>query len=247
MTKIFTNNFAITNLYQAASEKSEIVTQMIYGDHFEIIKKKGSWYKIKIKEDGYIGFVLKKTYQQNTLPSHKVSSLKANVYKHPNRRKIIYKLPFGSKIKVYQKKLNYYKFEKGWVNKKDLKTFNFKDKDIFKKILLFKNVKYKWGGKTFKGIDCSGLVQIFFNYNNLYCPRDAKDQEKFFRLKININKLKKNDLVFWKGHVAIILSKQNLIHAYGPMKKTIIMNIFKTIKRIKKTANLNVTSLKRIN
>ncbi len=245
MTKTFTNNFVTTNLHKKASRKSEIVTQMIYGDHFKILSQKRSWYKIKIKSDGYIGFVKKKKYSNLITPSHKIYKLKANIYKNPNKKKISLKLSFGSMIKVTNKKLGYYKFEKGWVNKKDIKPIKFKEKDIFKKILIFKNVEYKWGGKSYKGIDCSGLVQIFFNFNQTFFPRDAKDQEKYVKREIDLKKLKKNDLIFWKGHVAIILSKKNLIHAYGPKKKTIVMDIKKTIERIQKTAKLKVKSCKR--
>ena len=56
----------------------------------------------------------------------------------------------------------------------------------------------------------------------------------------------KNDIIYWKGHVAVVISKNMLIHAYGPVKKTIIMNIKKTIKIIKKTAQLDVLKIKRI-
>ena len=90
------------------------------------------------------------------------------------------------------------------------------------------------------------MVQILFNYNNKYCPRDAKDQVIFFKKNIKLKNIKKNDIIYWKGHVAVALSKKKLIHAYGPMKKTVIMNIDKTIKLIKKTANLEVISIKRI-
>ena len=101
------------------------------------------------------------------------------------------------------------------------------------------------GWKSYKGIDCSALVQIFFNQNNKYCPRDSKDQEKYFKKKIKLKNIRKNDLIFWKGHVAIALSKKKLIHAYGPMKKVVTMDIKSTIERIKKTANLEVTSVRR--
>ena len=74
------------------------------------------------------------------------------------------------------------------------------------------------------------MYKIFFNFNKKYCPRDAKDQVKYFK-KINLKKIKKNDLIFWKGHVAVALSNKKLIHAYGPMKKTVIMGINQTIKR----------------
>ena len=130
--------------------------------------------------------------------------------------------------------------------KKNIKPIKFKDKSIFKKIHIFKNVKYKWGGKSFKGIDCSGLVQIVLNFNNKVCPRDAKDQNIFFKGKIKIKNIKKNNLIFWKGHVAIALSNKELIHAYGPEKKTLVMNINKTLERIEKTAKLNVIGVRRV-
>ena len=68
----------------------------------------------------------------------------------------------------------------------------------------------------------------------------------YFDRKIKLKNIKKNDLIFWKGHVAIALSKHKLIHAYGPRKKTLEMSIKKTINRIYKTANLKVTGIRRI-
>ena len=87
---------------------------------------------------------------------------------------------------------------------------------------------------------------IFINFNNKFCPRDSKDQAIYFKKKIKLKNIRKNDLIFWKGHVAIAISNRNLIHAYGPLKKTIIMPIKKTIDRIYKTANLKVIGIRRI-
>ena len=71
----------------------------------------------------------------------------------------------------------------GWASEKDLKKINYKTKDIFKNINKFVNTKYKWGSKNFAGVDCSGLIQLFFNFNNKFCPRDAKDQINYFKKK----------------------------------------------------------------
>ena len=132
------------------------------------------------------------------------------------------------------------------LKKKNLKKINYKTKDIFKNIKKFINVKYKWGGKHFSGLDCSGLVQLLFNFNNKFCPRDTKDQIKYLKKKIELKNIRKNDLIFWKGHVAVAISKNNLIHAYGPLKKTLVMPLKKTIDRIYKTANLKVLAIRRI-
>jgi cell wall-associated NlpC family hydrolase len=246
MTKYFTNNFSVINLYKKPSIKSEIVTQMIYGESFSLSQKNKKWLKIKIKEDGYNGFIQHKNYSDFLKPSHKINKLNAKIYKSPNKKKIINVLTFGSKIKIIYKKDQFYKFAKGWINKKDVSLISFKEKNYFKKINIFKNTKYKWGGKSFKGIDCSALVQVCLNFNNRYCPRDAKDQVKYFKKNIKLINIKKNDIIYWKGHVAVALNNKKLIHAYGPMKKTVIMGIDQTIKRINKNANLKVIGIKRV-
>ena len=89
-------------------------------------------------------------------------------------------------------------------------------------------------------------MQILLNFNNKFCPRDTKDQIGYFKKKSRLNNIKKNDLIFWKGHVAIVISKNQLIHAYGPLKRTIRMPIKKTIDRISKTANLKVIGIRKI-
>ena len=245
MTKYFTNNFPVINLYKKPSVASEVVTQMIYGEGFSISKKKGKWIKVKIKEDNYKGFIKNRNFIKYLKPTHKVNSLKAKVYKSANKKKKIDELTFGSKIKVTKKKFNFLKFQKGWLSKNNVKPISYKEKSPFRKIRIFKNIKYKWGGKSYKGIDCSGLIQIFLNFNNKFCPRDAKDQVKYFNKITKLKKIKKNDIIYWKGHVAVALSKTRLIHAYGPMRKTVITNIDKTIDLIKKTAKLKIISIKR--
>ena len=245
MTKYFTNNFSVTNLHKKPSLKSEIVTQMIYGDSFSVTKKSKKWLKIKIKEDNYKGYIKNRKYSDFLKPTHKVNILKAIVFKFPNKVKKK-EISFGSKIKVVDSKLKFLKFKNGWIKKNVVKPISFKEKDLFRKITSFKNIRYKWGGKSFKGIDCSALVQVFLNFNNKFCPRDAKDQVKYFRKNIKLKNIKKNDIIYWKGHVAVALSNKKLIHAYGPMKKTVIMGINQTIKRIERTAKLKVIGIKRL-
>ena len=102
------------------------------------------------------------------------------------------------------------------------------------------------GGKTYKGIDCSALLQIFFYYNNLFFPRDTKDQIRYIKEKLNKKRYQKGDIIFWRGHVAICLNSNQLIHAYGPKKKVLIMPIIKTINKIRETAGLEVKKITKI-
>jgi len=243
----FVSNLPVINLYKKKSLRSGIDTQLLYGDNFKIIKKHIGWNKIRIKKDGYIGYIKNKKFSEPIKPNFKVSVLKARLFSKPSSKKKLKKfLPYESRLKIIKKNGKFGKFAKYWIKISDTKKISFKNKNPFKNIELFKNIKYLWGGKSYKGIDCSALVQVFFNHNNKYCPRDSKDQEKYFKKKVKLKNIRKNDMIFWKGHVAIALSKNKLIHAYGPMKKVVVMDIKKTIERIKRTANLKVTSIRRV-
>ena len=241
------SKFPVLNVYKKKTKKSSVVTQLLYGDTFKKLKQEGSWIKIKNDSDNYKGYIKNKKFNLNHKNTHKVYILRANLYSKPNEKsKIKKKLSFGSKVKITQQRGKFLGFDKFWIKKNSLKKINFKTNNYFKDINKFINVKYKWGGKHFTGIDCSGLIQLFLNFNNKFCPRDTKDQIKYFKKKIKLYNIKKNDLIFWKGHVAIVLSKNKLIHAYGPLKKVVIMPIKKTIDRIYRTANLKVAGIRRI-
>ena len=241
------SNLSVINVYNKKNIKSKVVTQLLYGDIFKKLGQSGSWIKIKNNSDNYKGYIKNKKFPSNHKNTHKICVLQSNLYSKPNdKNKIPKKLSFGSKIKVTNKKGNFYKFDNLWAKKKNLKEINYKTKNIFENIKKFINTKYRWGGKHFSGIDCSGLVQLFFNFNNKFCPRDTKDQIRYYKIKTRLNNIRKNNLIFWKGHAAIAISSYKLIHAYGPLKKITIMPIKKTIDRIYKTTNLKVIGISKI-
>ena len=241
------SNFSVVNVYQKKNLKSQIVTQLLYGDTFKKLTKSGAWIKIKNDRDNYKGYIKNKNFKSNQKNTHKICNLSATLYSKPHYKyKIKNKLSFESKIKVLEKKGDFYKFDHLWIKKKDLRKINVITKDPFHNIRKFINIKYKWGGKHFSGIDCSGLIQLFFNYNNKFCPRDANDQITYFKKKIKLKNIKKNDLIFWKRHVAVVISKSKLIHAYGPSKKVVVAPIKKTIDKIYNTANLKIIGIRRI-
>ena len=244
------NNFyfkePFLNIYKLPNIRSEVTSQILYGERFKILSKRKGWIKIKSLYDRYSGFIKDKKYVKELKISHKVSNIEANIFKNPNT-KTKRTLYFGSKLSVLEKKNGFARFEKNqWVRSKDIKKITHKEKDFVKILKLFLKTKYVWGGKTNKGIDCSALLQIFFYYNNLFYPRDTKDQIKYSKKKIS-KKFKKGDIIFWEGHVAICINSKKLIHAYGPEKRVIVMPINKTIKRILDTANLKIRKISKIN
>ena len=242
MKNKFYFNRSLSNLYLKPSRKSEVTSQIIYGEKFSILKKNKEWIKIKLKFDNYIGYIKNKKYESSFKAEYKIRNLKTKIFflKKNKFKKSNQYLYFGSKIRILNKKGNYFEFERNkWINKISIIQDHHIDKNYIKIFKLFLNTKYLWGGKTVIGIDCSALIQMFFHYNNKFFPRDTKDQIKYSKTKIK-NKFKKGDVIFWKGHVAICINSKELIHAYGPRKKVLIMPIKKTIKLIEKTAKLKV-------
>tara|TARA_B110000037_G_scaffold189078_1_gene220993 strand:- start:19 stop:762 length:744 start_codon:yes stop_codon:yes gene_type:complete len=243
------NNFffksQLTDIHKSPSRFSEVTSQVLYGEKFKILSKNKYWIKIKTSFDNYVGYIPNKNYTHNYKPTHKVYSLKTRIYdNHSNKKNF---LPFGSKISIIKKNKNFVKFEKNkWIKKKDLKKIEHKELNYLKIFSLFLKTRYVWGGKTYKGIDCSAILQLFFYYNNKFYPRDTKDQIKYSSKKIKSEIFTKGDLIFWKGHVAICINSKKLIHAYGPEKKVLIMPIMETINRIEKTAKLIVKKISTI-
>ena len=244
------NNFfflgSYSNIYKKPLKTSEVISQIMYGEKFKILSKTKNWIKIKTLFDNYQGFIKNSNYVDKFNPNYKVSAIKARIFKKPRIRTNNW-LPFASKLSVLEKNRNYMKIEKNkWVKKTDIKKLNHKEKNFIKIFKKFLSVKYVWGGKTFKGIDCSALLQIFYFYNNSFYPRDTKDQIKYTKKNSKKRLFKKGDIIFWKGHVAMCLNSKQLIHAYGPERKVIIMPIIETINRIEKTAKLKVKKVSRI-
>ena len=245
------NNFyfigTYSNIYKKPSSYSEVTSQILYGEKFKIISKKKNWVKVKTISDNYVGYVKNLRFIDNFYPSYKVYNLKAKIFKKPNLGTNKW-LSFGSKLPVMEENKKFIKIERNkWIKKKDIKKIDHIEKNFIKVFKKFLNIKYKWGGKTYKGIDCSALLQIFFVYNNSFYPRDTKDQIKYSKGNLKKKKFQRGDVIFWKGHVAVCLNSKKLIHAYGPERKVIIMPIIKTINRIQKTVKLKVIKVSKIN
>ena len=236
----------LSDIYKKPDVVSEVTSQILYGEKFKIISKNKSWIKIKVLYDNYIGYIKNKDYTKDHKPTHKIFILKANIY-NKQKNKTKYFLPFASRISMIHENKKFIEFEKNkWIKKSDIKKINHIEKDYLKVLKMFLRIKYLWGGKTYRGIDCSAILQLFFYYNNKFYPRDTKDQIKY-SVKKNVSRVfKKGDIIFWKGHVAVCINSQKLIHAYGPEKKVLIMNITETINRIERTAKLKVKKISSI-
>ncbi len=239
---------SLSNIYSKSSSKSEVLSQILYGEKFRILNEKKGWIKIRTNYDNYIGFIKKENFYEKFKPELKIFKPKSKIFIRKNNKFLPSKkyLYFASGVSVLNSNKNFIEFKKNkWIKKSDTKKIFHQEKNFIKILKLFLNSKYLWGGKTTDGIDCSALIQIYFYYNRIFFPRDSKDQIRFCKKK-DKKKLIKGDIIFWKGHVGICLNNSKFIHAYGPKKKVTIMPTELTINLIYKTANLIVKKISNI-
>ena len=246
------NNFyfkkSLSNIYIKPTSKSEVSSQILYGEKFSIISKYKQWLKIKTAYDNYTGFIKNDKFITDFKPTHKIFKLKSQMYKKSNNKftPINQFMYFASRIRIVKSYSHFVEFEKNkWIKKSDIKKVTHVEKNFTKIFKLFLKTKYLWGGKSGDGIDCSALVQIYYYYNNLFFPRDTKDQIKYCKKKSKID-YKPGNIIFWKGHVGICLKNNFFIHAYGPRKKVLIMKTDRTIRLIEKTAKIEVKKISNI-
>ena len=240
----------LTNIYELPSKFSKLSSQMLYGEKFNIISRKKKWIKIKTCFDNYQGYIQNKNFDYDFKTTHKIYRIKTKIFRKLRNRlsptkKFLY---YASRIRILKSSKKYIEYKKNyWIKKKDAKKIKHYESNFSKVMKSFLNTKYLWGGKSCAGIDCSALIQIYFYYNGIFFKRDTKDQIKFLKMVPKRNKYDKRQLIFWRGHVAYCLNKSNLIHAYGPKNRVLMMKIKDTIKEIEVNSKLKVRGLRKLN
>jgi len=211
------------------SDASEMVSQVLFGEHFSVLEKQKQWLYIKLGFDGYRGWIDNKQVEKiteeyfNQLKTEKTIFSIELVNFATNKEKQFLPLSIGAVLPNYKNNtftINDTKFL--FEGKTHTKTLS--KKNVVDTAFMYLNAPYLWGGKTPFGIDCSGLTQMVYRMNGYKLFRDASQQAKQGEVLSFIEESEPGDLAFFDNkegnitHVGIILANNYILHASGKVR-----------------------------
>lgn len=215
-------NLSVVPLRAEASDVSEMVSQLLYGEHFKILETRKKWSRIRVSFDKYEGWIDNKQYvniaeedfsdfqkKENRLSSDLVDFVTAS-----NNQ--LFSICLGSTVSSS-------KFLEHFFEGKAISGIFLKE-HLIETALLYLNTPYLWGGKTPFGIDCSGFTQMVYKLNGYKLMRDASQQANQGEALSFIEESEPGDLAFFDNdegkitHVGIIMKDNYIIHAHGKVR-----------------------------
>ena len=220
-------NLAIIPLRAESSDRSEIVSQVLFGEHFEVLEQHQQWAKIKLQYDGYEGWIDAKQFQSITEADYQQLSVDAIILNSDlveyitSPHNLLMPIPLGASLSF----LNHSEINTAGFDFEGMKISGIKPKsNLINIAFMYLNAPYLWGGKTPFGIDCSGFTQMVYKLNGYRLQRDASQQAIEGEPLSFIEESEPGDLAFFDNeegkiiHVGIIMDNNYIIHSSGKVR-----------------------------
>ena len=220
-------------------------TELLFGERFTVYESREGWAWGQAENDSYVGYLAADALAEAAPPTHRITALMTPLLPAPDPKRIAFDmLPLNAAVKIVATEKNCARLASGgFVYEKHLAPLDARAPDWVATAEQFLGVPYIWGGKTQAGLDCSGLIQTALAASGISVPRDTDLIEK--SLTAESKNPARGDLVFWKGHMGVMLDATRLLHANAFHMQVAIEPLAEAVARIEKSAG-QVTSVKRI-
>ena len=222
-------NLSIVPLRLEASDASEMVSQILFGEEFKVLERELKWSKVELSYDGYIGYIDNKQYEEideetfNNLSNSKDYYTTEIIDFVTTKENDLSTISIGSRLPFYHN--NHFTIgTKDYFYDGNVSSEKLAKNEIIRKAFQFLNTPYLWGGKTPFGIDCSGFTQLVYKLCGHALLRDARDQATQGEVLSFIEESEPGDLAFFDNeegeiiHVGILLDHHHIIHAHGKVR-----------------------------
>jgi cell wall-associated NlpC family hydrolase len=236
-----------TPLRRSPSPDAPLATEALKGERVTVYEStEEGWAWGQLESDGYVGWLPAEALRtQGPPPTHKVAVPRTIVFPGPSiKLPAVETLSFGCRIAVTRIGGALAVTAGGCLPWRHLAPVGLLATDPIAVAETFLHAPYLWGGKTSSGLDCSGLVQLALNACGIPCPRDSDMQERDVGVTVACDDLRRGDLVFWPGHVAIVRDDATLVHANAYHMAVAIEPTADAIARIRATGS-EITSVRR--
>ena len=207
---------------------------MLFGETFDVLFETGEFAFGQARRDRYVGYVpIEALSAPVVTPEHRVSALRTYAFAEPDIKSAIVGLySLNALVTVEAREGRFAKGARaGWFVEHHLAPIGRFETDYVAVAERFLGAPYQWGGRESLGLDCSALVQQALYACGRACPRDTDLQRGFFP-EVPEAERRRGDLVFWKGHVAILLDAETILHANAHHMAVAIEPLAEAIARI---------------
>ncbi len=207
--------FAVAAIRREPSRTAEQLDQLVFGERFEVLERQGGWAFGQAVRDGYVGWVRLETLTPGgPPPTHWVSALRTYAFGEASIKSApVARLSMNALVRVEASDGRFARLDgSGHVAERHLSPLGAWARDPAAVALAYLGAPYLWGGRESVGLDCSGLVQQALYACGFAAPRDS-DQQAVLGRAVDPGALVRGDLVFWRGHVGMMLDARTLIHA----------------------------------
>jgi cell wall-associated NlpC family hydrolase len=225
-------------------------TEAVMGDAVTAYGAEEGFAFVQFAHDGYVGYLPEAALGLAEAPTHRVTALRSFLYPGPDLKQPASGwLTLGARLRVAETHGDYLRLSGGaYVFAGDCAPLDAVEPDYAATAERLVGTPYLWGGRTSLGLDCSGLLQLCLAQAGIAAPRDADQQERGLgeALPLDFDGLRRGDVVFWRGHVGLMLDATRLIHANGHHMAVAVEPLAEAAARIQEKSYGPVTSLRRL-